>query len=122
MSRKFAAPEPGDLAPEQIQWWLASLGNLLVWARLRVFPSGRADVLSSDGELVRYPDELDARAALLDANYAALDGLDEDDATALGRNLDELHPPEAESGEDAELVPMLIERSDAARKADTYGI
>ncbi len=122
MRSKNLTPEHGDTEPAQTHWWLASLGNLLVWARLRVYPSGRADVLSSDGELVRYPDELDARAALMDARYAALDGLDEDDAVALGRELDDLQPPEAESGEDAELVPLLIERTDAARKSDTYGI
>lgn len=111
-----------DFDPTQVQWWLASLGNVLVWARLRIYPSGRSDVLSSDGELARYPDELDARTALMDASYAALDGLDQDDALALGRELDELEPPACESGDDAELVPLLIERSDAARKADTYGI
>ena len=121
MTSRYAPADPDDCEPERVQWWLASLGDLLVWARLRVFPSGRADVLSSDGELVRYPDDSEARAQLMDADYLALDGMDEEDACAFGRLLSELHPPSVDSLEDAELVPLLIERSAAVGKADTDG-
>ena len=45
-------------APFEIeQWWVASLGNLLVWARLRVLDSGTAEVFSAEGETLRYDDE-----------------------------------------------------------------
>ncbi|PIV32340.1 MAG: hypothetical protein COS34_13610 [Lysobacterales bacterium CG02_land_8_20_14_3_00_62_12] len=108
-----------DFTLAETQWWLASLGNVMVWARLRLFSSGSADVLSSDGELIHYPDQREACVALMDANYAALDGMDEDDALAFDRELEELVPPTAESDADEDLVPLLIERIDANRTPGT---
>jgi len=108
-----------DFTLAETQWWLASLGNVMVWARLRLFSSGSADVLSSDGELIHYPDQREACVALMDANYAALDGMDEDDALAFDRELEELVPPTAESDADEDLVPLLIERIDANRTHGT---
>lgn len=90
------------------QWWLAVLGDTLVWARLRVLESGAALVFSAEGETLRYDDEDSAHAALLDAEFRAFDGLDEDDAAMLGFDLVSIEPPEAEN--DEELVPLMTEK------------
>ncbi len=82
------------------QWWLASLGRTLVWARLRVLEAGTAEVFDSDGRTQAFPCEDDARSALLDAEFVAIDGLDEDDALARGFSLGEISPPQAGSDED----------------------
>lgn len=82
------------------QWWLASLGRLLIWARLRVNEAGTAEVLDSDGKVLAYDSEDSARAALFDAEFVAFDGLDEEDALARGFSLDEIAPPQAANDED----------------------
>lgn len=87
------------------QWWLARVGDLLIWSRLRIRPSGTAEVLDSSGNVLNYDSEDSARAALMDAEFHALDGLDEDDALALGLPLPELVPPQ---GEDAELHARMV--------------
>lgn len=104
------------------EWWLASLGNVMVWARLRIEESDAADVLSSDGLLIRYPDALEARTALMDAGYQSLDGMDEDDALPFGKLLEELEPPRPDGDSDEELVPFLIERINANRDPGTYSL
>ena len=88
------------------QWWVASLGNLLVWARLRVLDSGTAEVLSAEGETLRYDDEDTAHQALLDAEFRAWDGLDEEDAALLGFDMEEVEPPRGDSDEEL-LVGMV---------------
>jgi hypothetical protein len=87
------------------QWWVAALGDILVWARLRLRESGTAEVFSAEGETLRYDDEDAAHAALLDADFRALDGLDEEDAAMLGFDLGSVAPPQAEN--DAELLPLM---------------
>ena len=82
------------------QWWLAVLGRTVVWARLRVLDSGVAEVFDCDARTLPYDSEDSARAALLDAEFRALDGLDEDDAHAIGLSLDQLVPPRGEDIED----------------------
>jgi len=84
---------------ESEQWWLVALGRTLVWARLRIRASGSAEVFDSDGNHLNYDSEDSARAALLDADFMALDGLDEEDATRLGIDLDSIAPPRAEHDE-----------------------
>ena len=97
--------ENPDVALEQ--WWLACPATLLVWARLRVLESGVAQVFDSHGETLVYDSEDSARAALLEAEFCALDGLDDDDAVAMtGMLADELQPPHGDS--DAELLPQMI--------------
>ncbi|MGE5167235.1 MAG: hypothetical protein ACM3KT_01275 [Deltaproteobacteria bacterium] len=81
---------------------------MLVWARLRVNESGNAEVFDAHGETLVYDDEDSARAALLDAEFRAFDGLDEDDAALLGFDLDSTAPPEAEDDED--LLPLMTEK------------
>lgn len=81
------------------QWWLALLPRMLVWARLRVLESGVAEVLDCDGKVNVYESEDVARAALMDAEFRALDGMDEDDAEAWGLDLEELEPPRADDDE-----------------------
>jgi hypothetical protein len=90
------------------QWWVTSLGDLLVWARLRVLDSGTAEVLSAEGETLRYDDEDTAQMALLDAEFRAFDGLDEDDAAMLGFDLGSVAPPEAENDDD--LLPLMTKK------------
>lgn len=90
------------------QWWIGAAGDTLVWARLRVLDSGVAEVFGARGETLRYGDEDTARTALLDADFRAFDGLDEDDAALLGFDFDSLEPPDA--GSDAELLPQMTEK------------
>jgi len=90
------------------QWWITVLGDVLVWSRMRVFESGVAEVFSAEGETLRYDDEDAAHAALLDAEFRAIDGLDEDDAAQLGFDLDSIEPPEAEN--DEELLPLMTDK------------
>ena len=90
------------------QWWVANLGDMLIWARLRVRESGTAEVFSAEGETLRYDDEDSAHAALLDAEFRAFDGLDEEDAALLGFDLDSIAPPEAEN--DEELLTLMTEK------------
>ena len=89
-----------DDAPHD-EWWLATLGRTIVWARLRVREAGTAEVLDSDGNTLVYDSQDTAHAALMDAEFVAWDGLDEDDAAARGFALDEIVPPQA--GDDAGL-------------------
>lgn len=81
------------------QWWLATLGRHIVWARLRVREAGTAEVFDSDGNTLAYDSEDTARAALLDAEYVEFDGLDEGDALARGFRLEEVQPPQGDDEE-----------------------
>ncbi|HEY0503697.1 MAG TPA: hypothetical protein VGD42_09405 [Lysobacter sp.] len=90
------------------QWWLATLGRTVIWARLRVLEAGTAEVLDSDGVSQPYDSEDSARAALMDAEFVSLDGLDADDADARGFALEELVPPQ---GNDAEVLrPQMVQQ------------
>jgi hypothetical protein len=90
--------EPTAMTDES--WWVARIGDTLVWARMRTFESGIARVFDCDGNDVPFDSEDSARAALLDAEYRRFDGLDEDDAAALGFHLEALEPPLADNDED----------------------
>ena len=96
------------MTADAAQWWVAALGDTLVWARLDVLDSGVAEVFDNDGRVLRYEDETSARMALLDAEFRAFDGLDEDDAAALGFDLEEIEPPRGDS--DEELLARMIQR------------
>jgi hypothetical protein len=89
------------------QWWLTALGRTLIWARLRVLQAGTAEVFDSDGRTQPFEDEDSARAALLDAEFVSLDGLDEEDALQRGFSLDEITPPHAHS--DVELRERMVQ-------------
>ncbi len=89
------------------QWYVASLGRTLVWARLCVREAGTAEVFDSDGNTLTYDSDDTARAALFDAEFVAFDGLDEDDALARGFSLDEVSPPRAEN--DAALRNLMVQ-------------
>ena len=97
-----------DITNPPDQWWLASLGRTLIWARLRVREGGTAEVLDCDGNALNYDSEDTARAMLFDAEFVAFDGLDEDDALARGFSLAELSPPQA--ADDAALVPLMTQQ------------
>ena len=49
------------------EWWLATLGRTIVWARLRVREAGTAEVFDSDGNTLAYDSEDSARGANDDA-------------------------------------------------------
>lgn len=102
--------EPRDAAVPgtYTEWWLATLGRTVVWARLRVREAGTAEVFDSDGNTLSYDSEDSARAALLDAEFVGYDGLDEDDALARGFSLGELSPPVGDT--DAALRPQMIRK------------
>lgn len=78
------------------EWWIASLGSALVWARLDLHEAGTASVFDCDGRTLPYDSEDSARNALLDAEFRAVEGLDEDDAAALGIDLETLAPPQGD--------------------------
>jgi hypothetical protein len=90
------------------EWWLATLGRTVVWARLRVLDAGTAEVFDSDGATLPYDSEDTARAALMDAEFVALDGLDADDAADRGFALAELVPPQAD--DDERLRGLMIQK------------
>ena len=89
------------------QWWLATLGRTIVWARLRVREGGTAEVFDSDGNTLGYDSEDTARAVLMDAEFVAFDGLDAEDAFARGFRLEEVQPPQADS--DEALRPRMFQ-------------
>lgn len=91
---------------EQVSWWLATIGRTLIWARLRVNEAGTAEVLDSDGKTLPYDSEDSARAALFDAEFVSLDGLDEEDALMRGFSLNEISPPRGE--DDADLRERMV--------------
>jgi hypothetical protein len=91
----------------QDQWWLATLGRTVVWARLRVLEAGTAEVLDSDGNTLPFDSEDSARAALMDAEFSALDGMDADDADARGLLLEDLVPPQAD--DDTQLRALMVQ-------------
>jgi hypothetical protein len=89
-----------ELDYESEEWWLATVGNLLVWARMRVRIGGTAEVYDCDGRIDTYDSDDTARAALMDAEYRAFDGLDEDDAELMGFDLEEIEPPHVGGDDD----------------------
>lgn len=106
--RNPTAPDAAAADPVAAeQWWVASLGSVLVWARLRVRDSGAAEVFDCDGNTLPYDSEESARAALLDAEFRAFDGLDADDAALLGFELDAVSPPQAD--DDAALRDRMTQ-------------
>ena len=96
-----------DTDPIREEWWLATLGLTVVWARLRTREAGTAEVFDSDGNTLAYDSEDSARAALMDAEFVALDGLDAEDAAERGFALDELAPP---TGDDTTLRARMVQK------------
>ena len=105
MNDDVILPDNEHGAVVETQWWCVAVGDLLVWARMQVFESGLAEVLDSSGGYLRYDDAGAARMALLDAEFRAFDGLDEEDAAALGFDLESVEPPHA--GSDEDLLPLM---------------
>lgn len=93
------------------QWWFAAIGDTLIWARMRVLDAGEAEVFDCDGNTLVYADEDAARMALLDAEFRAFEGIDEDDANQNGFSLDDLEPPRGDN--DEELVAQMTHRLNA---------
>ncbi|HWT15405.1 MAG TPA: hypothetical protein VN581_06440 [Patescibacteria group bacterium] len=93
------------------QWYVVTFGDMLHWARLTVNEDSTAQVFSANGETEHFPDEDAARAALLDANYRAFDGIDDDDADLMGFELDSVAPPhtgvDASEEDDEDLLEQM---------------
>ena len=106
---------PNDRSPVvATEWWVACPARMLVWARLQVRESGVADILDCDGQVLVYDSEDSARAALMDAEFRALDGLDDDDVAGWGILLEDLVPPEGEFDDD--LVPQMMRALEVPRR------
>ncbi|MEO8010967.1 MAG: hypothetical protein ABI650_04925 [Dokdonella sp.] len=90
------------------EWWVAIIGDTLVWARLDLLESGIARIFDSSGEHPRYDDEQHARMALLDAEFRAFDGLDEEDAAILGFDLESVEPPRGD--DDEEILSLMVQK------------
>lgn len=91
------------------EWWLATLGRTIVWARLHVREAGTAEVFDSDGNTLAYDSEDTARAMLMDAEFVAYEGLDEDDALQRGFSLEEISPPPQGLTDEA-LRPRMVQQ------------
>ena len=89
------------------QWWIATLGRTVIWARLRVLEAGTAEVFDSDGNTLPYDSEDTARGMLLDAEFVEWEGLDAEDALERGFSLDQIAPPEAD--DDARLRDRMVQ-------------
>jgi hypothetical protein len=94
------------MSDSRIEWWLATLGLTIVWARLRMREAGTAEVFDSDGNILAYDSEDSARAALMDAEFVSWDGLDEEDALERGFSLTEVAPPQAD--DDVSLRERMV--------------
>lgn len=94
-------------------WWVAILGRTVIWARLRERDAGTAEVFDCDGNTLPFDSPDTARAALLDAEFVALDGMDEEDAAARGVLLAELVPPSASDDDSLRerMVQTLLPRN-----------
>lgn len=94
----------------ETSWWLdwGGLPNRLLWARLRVFADGTAEVFDLDGRYHRFGDRDEATLWLNEDEYSTLAHLIED-----GEVEHHVAPPQAE--DDPALVPlMLVEREATA--------
>jgi len=98
-------------------WWLDDSGFPdLLWARLRVFADGSADVLDLDGKVHRFLTEQEARAWLAEDEYQPFESLSDDDLKDGGLTREELVPPSAL--QDADLVPKMLVRRSRSPRAD----
>ena len=98
-------------------WWLDVSGFPdLLWARLRIFSDGTAEVFDLDGQVHRFPTEAAARDWLSEDEYESVESVAEEDLRDGGLVRDDLRPPSA-SG-DAELVErMLVRRNRSPPKS-----
>jgi hypothetical protein len=94
---------------ERDGWWLdVSAFPDLLWARLRVFSDGTAEVFDLDGKVSRFPTEVAARDWLSEDEYESVESVDEEDLRYGGLVRDDLRPPSG-SG-DTELVGRMLVR------------
>jgi hypothetical protein len=97
-----------------VQWWLsAPEPGIVLWARLSERAEGAAEVLDSTGMTMRFPSRGDATHFLLDLEYRAHDGLDDDDAESFGLVLADLVPPAQPDG--PALVAAMNQRTGKPR-------
>jgi hypothetical protein len=91
----------------ETSWWLdwSGLPDHLLWARLRVFADGSAEILDLDGRYHRFGDREAAVLWLNEDEYSLLEHLVEDGEVGL-----EVLPPTAE--DDAELVQLMMVQRD----------
>jgi len=88
-------------------WWLdwSALPERWLWARLRDFTGGSAEVLDSDGKYHQFPNSAAARLWLAEDEYSKLEELIED-----GELPPEIQPPQ--TANDRDLGPLMsVQRS-----------
>lgn len=91
-----------------VTWWLMQpRPGLVLWTRMTIDDEGVAELLDSTGLTLRFDDEDAARQSLLANDYVALDGLDDEDAAAMGLDLEELVPPHGDT--DLALVRAMTQ-------------
>jgi hypothetical protein len=99
-------------------WWLdTSAFPDLFWARMRVFPDGKADVLDLDGKLRQFSSEEAARLDLLEDEYESVEGIEDEDLNAVGLTLNDLVPPSGK--DDGSLLPQMQIRRSSERHPGT---
>jgi len=108
MTSEFDPKDEDESSIASEEWWLTAFNRHLVWARLRVMDSGVAQVFDSTGNTLIYESDDIDRAALMDAEFRSLEGMDDDDAESFGILLEDLQPPEGE--DDQELIPQMTRR------------
>jgi hypothetical protein len=91
-----------------LEWWIMDCGLPdLIWARLRSWEDGHADVLSVGGIVEHFATTSEAASSLGEDEYRDLEVFDQSDYDS-GRNLPLIWPPEGAS--DGEVVPHLYQR------------
>ena len=90
-------------SPQEESWWLDSSNDSVMWARLRVFTDGGAEVLDLDGKRHHFASKRDAVLWLQEDEYLAYR-----DAIAEGEIPSTVLPPEAST--EAELVRKMVLR------------
>jgi hypothetical protein len=106
-----------SMSVERVTWWLDVTGLPdLLWARLRVFADGTADVLDLNGRVHEFSTEQGAREWLLEDEYERLESIEDDDLRYAGVTRKELVPPSARN--DADIVTgMLVRRRASSPEA-----
>lgn len=96
---------PGVL---ELEWWIMDCGLPdLIWARLRSWTDGTADVLTTGGELDRFPSRDEAVSWLCEDEFRDLEVFNQGEFE-IGLDLPFIWPPEGES--DAALAPLMFQR------------
>jgi hypothetical protein len=84
-------------------WWLdwSALPHRLLWARLRDFADGSAEVLDLDGKYHQFSNSIDGRFWLAEDEYSKVEDLIEEGEVPAATQ-----PPQAAN--DRDLIPLML--------------